>query len=128
MELSIIELGERLQRARKETGMSQAAAAEMLGISKATIYRWEHSQRRISDTLLERVCEIYNRPAGWFLSLEDRNPELESGESESEPTTHNRVYPVVTERIFGEIVDASAYRPIIKKIVNRYLCGLKRMG
>ena len=128
MEISILELGERLQRARKETGMSQVAAAEMLGVSKATIYRWEHSQSRISDTLLERVGEIYNRSASWFLSLEDRDLESESGESENEPTTHNRVYPVVTERISGEIGDASAYRPIIKKIVNRYLNGLKRMG
>ena len=128
MELSYLDLGERLQRARKETGMSQVAVAELLGVSKTTVHRWEHSQRRISDTLLERACEIYNRPIDWFLTMEDRDLEQGSGQSGKEPATHNRVYPVATERMSGVIADASAYRPIIKKIVTGYLDGLKRVG
>lgn len=128
MELNYLDLGERLQRARKETGMNQAAVAELLGVSKTTVYRWEHSQRRISETLLERMCEIYNRPIGWFLTTEDRDLEQGNEQSEQEPATHDRVYPVATERMSGVIADASAYRPVIKKIVKGYLDGLKRVG
>ena len=120
MKPSIPGLGERLQLARKESGMSQSAAASLLGVSSTTVGRWEHSQRPISDTLLERVCGIYKRPIGWFLTMEDGNLEQDSGRMGKEPATPNRPNPVATERISHETADApAAYRSMVKMVVKR---------
>ena len=71
MKYSIPGLGGRLQRARKETGLSQEKVAERIGVSWMTVHRWERSQRSISEEHLGRVSELYGRPVRWFLTLED---------------------------------------------------------
>lgn len=64
-------LGDRLRRARNETGLSQEAASERIDVSWITILRWEHSQRMVPDVLLDRLCVLYGKPLRWFLTLED---------------------------------------------------------
>ena len=64
-------LGGRLVRARNEAGLTQEAVAERIGVSWITIHRWERSQRMVQDTDLQRLCEIYDKPLRWFLTLED---------------------------------------------------------
>ena len=71
MKISTLGLGGRLQRARKSTGLSQEAVAEKIGVSWITIHRWERSQRMVPDVLLDRLCELYDKPMHWFLMLED---------------------------------------------------------
>ena len=71
MKYSIPGLGGRLQRARKTTGLSQEAVGKEIDVSWMTVHRWERSQRAVSAQLLDRVCELYNRPLRWFLTLED---------------------------------------------------------
>ena len=70
MKISIPGLGGRLQRARKGTGLSQEKVATQLGISWMTVHRWERSQRMISEEHLNRLCDLYDRPLRWFLTLE----------------------------------------------------------
>lgn len=64
-------LGDRLRRARNETGLSQEAASERIDVSWITILRWEHSQRMVPDVLLDRLCVLYGKSLRWFLTLED---------------------------------------------------------
>ena len=62
MRISIPGLGGRLRRARNSTGLSQEAVATELGISWMTVHRWERSQRAVPDHLLDKVCEVYDKP------------------------------------------------------------------
>ena len=62
MKYSIPGLGGRLRRARNATGLSHEKVAEELGVSWMTVLRWEHSQRGIPDTVLDRVSELYSQP------------------------------------------------------------------
>ena len=71
MRISIRGLGGRLRRARNGTGLSQKEVAERIGVSWMTVHRWERLQRPIPDNLLERLCELYDQPIRWFLTLED---------------------------------------------------------
>ena len=127
MQRSIPTPGERLQRARRESGMSQAAVAEQLGVSSTTVGRWERSQRSISDTLLERLRNIYDKPLLWFLSIKYGGLEQASGQLGNERAMPDRPYPVIPERISDKIAGAPAdYRPIIKTVVKEILDGLKQ--
>ena len=79
-----------------------------------TVLRWERSQRGVSDHLLKRLCELYNRPMIWFLTLDEGDLGQESGSS-------------VRERIRLKIADAPAsQRSMIEKVVEDMLDGLKR--
>ncbi len=71
MKYSIPGLGGRLRRARHATELSQEAVATKIGISWMTVHRWERSQRGVPDHLLDKVCELYDRPLNWFLTLEE---------------------------------------------------------
>ena len=71
MRISIPGLGGRLCRARNGTGLSQEKVAERIGVSWMTVHRWERSQRAIPDYLLDKLCELYDKPIRWFLTLEE---------------------------------------------------------
>ena len=122
MKYSIPGLGGRLQRARKATGLSQEAVANKIGVSWMTVHRWERSQRGVTDQLLGRVCELYDRPISWFLTLEegDLGPDavfVEPGSS------------AAAERIRRKIAEAPAsQRAMIEQIVEDMLDGLKQVA
>ena len=127
MKYSLPGLGGRLQRARKATGLSQAAVAERVGVSWMTVHRWERSQRGVPDTLLEQVGELYGRPIGWFLTLEEGDLGQENEGSGS--VSANPAGSAVAGRIRRKIADAPAsQRAMIEKVVEDMLDGLKRAG
>lgn len=137
MRISIPGLGGRLRRARNETGLSQEAVAERIGISWMTVHRWERSQRAVPDHLLDRVCELYNKPIRWFLTLEEGDLEQEVGPPGGEPgkvpdapapygRTSNGISADAAGRVYRKIADAPAsYVPLIEKVVDDILDGLK---
>ncbi len=134
MRISIPGLGGRLLRARNETGLSQEAVAERIGVSWMTVHRWERSQRAVPDHLLDRVCELYNKPIRWFLTLEegdlDEESDGSSGRVSGAPSRYGRT-PVgvgsdAAGRVYRKIADAPAdYLPLIEKVVEDILDGLK---
>ena len=122
MKYSMPGLGGRLRVARNATGLSQEAVATKIGISWMTVHRWERSQRGVPDHLLDRVCELYNRPLRWFLTLEegDLGPEAASAEPAGSPAA---------ERICRRIADAPVgQRAMIEKVVEDMLDGLTRVA
>ncbi|MDA1129765.1 MAG: helix-turn-helix transcriptional regulator [Chloroflexi bacterium] len=120
MKISIPGLGGRLQRARKSTGLSQEAVADRIGVSWMTVHRWERSQRGVSDTHLDLLCDLYNKPLRWFLTLEEGDLGEESGSSGKEPSTD-------ANKLSRKIADAPAdQRPMIEKVVEDMLDGLMR--
>ena len=137
MKISIPGPGGRLQRARKGTGLSQDAVGKRIGVSWMTVHRWERSQRAVPDHLLDRVCELYNKPIRWFLTLEEGDLEQEIGPSEGAsgkvsetPSPYGRTTPGISKdaasRIYQKIADAPAnYVPLIEKVVEDILDGLE---
>jgi len=82
--VSYKKLGKRIQHAREEAGLSQEQLAAMLGCSQPTLSNYEKGKSRIYLTQLQKVSEILNRPAQYFLEA-------------MEPAEEERVKPYSTE-------------------------------
>ncbi len=123
MKYSIPGLGGRLRRARNGTGQSQTAVATQLGISWMTVHRWERSQRNVPDHLLDRLCELYDRPLWWFLTLEDGDLDEGPGAAKKAP---RRPQSAAAERLSRRMTDApDSQRPVIEKVVEDLLDALQ---
>lgn len=60
-------VGQRLEQARKVSGLTAVALAEMLGVrSAANITQYEHQKQSPSPEVLERIVERLNRPRDFF--------------------------------------------------------------
>ena len=124
MRYSIPGLGGRLRRARNGTGLSQEKVATELGISWMTVHRWERSQRSVPDHLLDQVCELYDKPLRWFLTLEEGDLEQEDATDKS-----SQRRPADAARLSGKIADAPAgVQSMIQKVVEDMLDGLRRVS
>ena len=122
MKYSIPGLGGRLRRARNATGLTQEGVATELGISWMTVHRWERSQRAVPDHLLDKVCERYDKPIRWFLTLEDGDLGQESSVSPKPIGSPG------AERIGRKIAEAPAkQQAMIEKVVEDLLDGLSQV-
>ena len=127
MRYGIPGLGGRLRRARNGTGLSQQKVATQLRISWMTVHRWERSQRNVPDHLLDRLCELYDKPLRWFLTLEEGDLEPENGPSETQGFGSSS--SAAAHRLSRKIAQAPASDlPMIEKIVEDLLDGLRRAG
>ena len=81
-------LGQRLQKARKESGLSQEELAEQLGVSRQAVSKWENDSGYPEMEKMIRLSQIYqvsldylvgngqehtdeeNAAAGWYVSRE----------------------------------------------------------
>ena len=129
MRISIPGLGSRLRRARNNTGLSQEAVAARIGESWMTVHRWERSQRAIPDHLLNKLCDLYDKPIRWFLTLEEGDLEQDTysnSVSESTGPYGKTGESEASARVYRKIVDApSGYLPLLEKVVEDILDGLK---
>ena len=133
MRISIPGLGGRLRRARNGTGLSQEAVAERIGVSWMTVHRWERSQRAVPDHLLDKLCDLYDKPIRWFLTLEEGDLEREnspsgdsSGRVSGSAGSGGRGSSDAAGRIYRKIADAPAgYLPMLEKVVEDILDGLR---
>jgi len=126
MKYSIPGLGGRLRIARNGTGLSQTKVAERIGVSWMTVHRWERSQRNIPDHLLDQLCDLYDRPLRWFLTLEDGDLDEETGNAGGASRTP---LSAAAERLSQKMADAPAsHRPMIENVVEDLLEGLRRVG
>lgn len=105
MKYSIPGLGGRLQRARKATGLSQEAVGKEIGVSWMTVHRWERSERSISEENLDRLCELYDKPLRWFLTLEEGD--LEKEEVGAVEEASRMPQSAAAKRLTRKIADAS---------------------
>ena len=134
MRISIPGLGGRLRRARNGTGLSQEKVAERIGVSWMTVHRWERSQRAVPDYLLDKLCELYDKPIRWFLTLEEGDLEQENGPSEDSSRRVSEASGAygrkggsdAARRVYRKIADAPAsYLPLIEKVVEDILDGIR---
>ena len=64
-----------IKRARIAANMTQAEAAAKLGITAQAISNFERGINNIENSLLLRMCEIYNTSMGRILGEEDEETE-----------------------------------------------------
>jgi Zn-dependent peptidase ImmA (M78 family) len=68
--LSDVEIGERLRIARETAKLTQAAAAEAIGVARTTIVAVEQGQRRIKTDELQKLAGTYGTSANAILRRE----------------------------------------------------------
>ena len=98
-----------------------------------TVHRWERSQRAVPDHLLGKLCELYDKPIRWFLTLEEGDLEQENGPadgsgkvSEASGAYGRRGGTDAASRVYRKIADAPAsYLPLLEKVVEDILDGLR---
>lgn len=62
-----MEIAERLQELRKKAGYSQEQVAEMLGLSRQAISKWESGQGKPEIDNVIKMTEIYNVSSDYIL-------------------------------------------------------------
>ena len=133
MRISMAGLGGRLRRARNGTGLGQEKVAKGIGVSWMTVHRWERSQRAIADHLLDKLCELYDKPIRWFLASEEGDLEREilpaaasEQVSDTAGSCGRKVGSDAAGQVYRKIADAPAsYLPLIEKAVEYILGGLR---
>ena len=59
-------LGQRIQKKRKEKGLSQEKLGEQLNVSRQTVYKWENDQTIPELFNLIAMAEILDVKVGWL--------------------------------------------------------------
>lgn len=59
-------IGSRLRQAREALGLSLTAFAEILGVTKQAVSRWEIGQDTPRHELIDRICSVLGQPAYFF--------------------------------------------------------------
>jgi transcriptional regulator with XRE-family HTH domain len=60
-------LGKRLKRARLDAKLTQAQAAQLLGVEQSIISRIETAERDVTVAELMALAEVYGKPPSQFL-------------------------------------------------------------
>lgn len=66
-------LGERIKEQRKKCGLSQEKVAELVGVSRQAVTKWEVGQSAPSTENLFRLAEIFGTTVDILLDSEDEN-------------------------------------------------------
>lgn len=67
--------GERIKELREKMGYNQTELAELVKISKQTLYKYENNiVTNIPSDVLERIASVLNCSPGYFLGWEEYTP------------------------------------------------------
>lgn len=104
-----------VKRARVAANMTQAEAAEKLGITAQAISNFERGINGIENSLLLRMCEIYHTSMNSIIGEEEENTpsELVLTEGERELIEIFRLIPDAQQRHFLEM--GRAYADSLRK-------------
>lgn len=83
-------IGRRLLTARERARLTQAQAATRLGVSAASLFRYENGVKTPSLGVLVRMADIYGQPVSWFLE-EAASKLADDGERSILPKLRRRV-------------------------------------
>lgn len=70
-------LGQRIQKKRKEKGLSQEKLGEQLNVSRQTVYKWENDQTIPELFNLIAMAEILDVRTGWLINKEESESDLQ---------------------------------------------------
>lgn len=68
--MSIV-MGQRIHDKREENGLTREELAEMLGVSRQTIYKWEEGKvKNIDRDYISRMAKMWNCDPDWLMHME----------------------------------------------------------
>ena len=117
-------IAERLQELRKQAGYSQEQVAEMLGISRQAISKWESGQS-IADTLLSMITIEKRFSAGDKLPNENELSEKSAMCNLSQGIKNNTLAEVIMT-MHEKGYDSAQIAEIVKKTIEEVEAVLKK--
>ncbi len=117
-------IAERLQELRKQAGYSQEQVAEMLGISRQAISKWESGQS-IADTLLSMITIEKRFSAGDKLPNENELSEESAMCNLSQGIKNNTLAEVIMT-MHEKGYDFAQIAEIVKKTIEEVEAVLKK--
>ena len=90
-------LGERIKACRQHAGMSQEKVAELVGISRQAVTKWESDQSAPNTENLFKLAEIFGTTVDLLLNSEEESNETTVVECDTTPVTAAATEPVVPE-------------------------------
>ncbi len=97
-------LGARLQRLRKERGMTQDEAAERLNVSPQAVSKWENDQSCPDIMLLPQIADLYGTTTDVLLKGEAAEPETRIAPPEERKSFNQMMLRIKVNSSDGDIV------------------------
>ena len=66
-------MGQRIKSKREELGLSLQQLADMIGVSKSAIAKWEQGKSSPRRPRLDDMCKIFKCTPGWLMDMEVPN-------------------------------------------------------
>ncbi len=63
------EIGQRIRRARKVSGLNQQEVEALIGKSKNAVSRWERAEVQLDATDLGKLARLFTVSADWLLGI-----------------------------------------------------------
>ncbi|MGE5405774.1 MAG: helix-turn-helix domain-containing protein [Candidatus Saccharibacteria bacterium] len=104
------EIGEKIQRAREDRGLSQEQLANLIGCSQSALSNYEKGKRRLYLTQLESLARVLDMPIEYFMESrpeDDQVPQENSSESDI-LRLMNEIYSLTPEERY-RVLDYIAY-------------------
>lgn len=74
-----MDFGERLKELRRKRGLSQAALAKAVYVSRSAVAKWENGLGIPSDDNLQALCDYFGVEEGWLLDRRDLKRQIRVG-------------------------------------------------
>ena len=94
-------IAERLQELRKKAGYSQEQVAEMLGISRQAISKWESGQGNPEIDNVIKLTEIYHVSADYILLGQESNAIVSTPEKKPLSKEARKAIGIITKERTG---------------------------
>ena len=94
-------VGERIKKSREERGMSVIELANILGVSRATIYRYESNEiEKLPVDILIPISKALNVTPTFLMGMEENKPDTLAAHFEGEDFTPEEIDKIVEYATF----------------------------
>ena len=105
-----------LRLARQDAGFTQAQAAEMVGVNRNSIVRYENATSRPSPKTLAKLSEIYGKTLRWFFGAASASSSTAEGDHAG---AYDTATPAGRARVALEMAISEAPDEVIDGIARR---------
>ncbi len=105
-----------LRLARQDAGFTQAQAAEMVGVNRNTVVRYENATSRPSPKTLAKLSAIYGKTLRWFCGAGSASSSTAEGDHAGH---HDTATPAGRARVALELAISEAPDAVIDGIARR---------
>lgn len=88
-------IGQRIQKAREEAGLSKEELATKLGLTQAALSNYELGKRRLYLANIEQIARELNKPLNYF--LEDTVETIKTNEKKAQDETILEISKLLSE-------------------------------